>query len=340
MNSIERFFLFCAGINGPMLKKCPTDVPKYFGIGATIFFTGVFAFISSGYAIYTVFKSVWIAVAFGIIWGLMIFNLDRYIVGSIKKRDSFWRDFRTAVPRIILAIILALVISKPLELKIFEPEILAELIIMEQKLYKEQEQTVKARFTQQKKTAQDEINLLKKDIMLHQSRRDTLLKYAQQEADGTGGSRRRNLGPIYKIKKAEADKASRDLDSIKAHHQELITARQKELSDADSLIVAEVKGFGRQRYDGMAARMDALSHLTASSSAIYWANWFIILLFITIETAPIFVKLISDRSPYDNLLMLHEHHYELFRMEKTTKLNYETNERIKDFVGKELKMTD
>nr|WP_317131309.1 DUF4407 domain-containing protein [Polaribacter sp. IC073] len=49
--------------------------------------------------------------------GLTIFNLDRFIVSTIKK-DS--RQIE-ALPRILLAIIIEMVISKPL--KIFEKEI-------------------------------------------------------------------------------------------------------------------------------------------------------------------------------------------------------------------------
>jgi len=44
------------------------------------------------------------------------------------------------------------------------------------------------------------------------------------------------------------------------------------------------------------------------------------LLFIAIETAPIFVKLISSRSPYDYLLHEHEHIFEMANKERTTLL--------------------
>ena len=53
----------------------------------------------------------------------LIFNLDRFIVSTIKKRDSKWKELLQATPRIILAMIIAMVISKPLELKLFEKEI-------------------------------------------------------------------------------------------------------------------------------------------------------------------------------------------------------------------------
>src|SRR5690606_40967019 len=68
---------------------------------------------------------------FGLIWGLLIFNLDRYIVSTIKKRDSIKSALWQATPRIVLAVIIAVVISKPLEMKIFDKEI--NRVLLEEK---------------------------------------------------------------------------------------------------------------------------------------------------------------------------------------------------------------
>ncbi|HND88037.1 MAG TPA: DUF4407 domain-containing protein, partial [Saprospiraceae bacterium] len=105
MKTLERFFLYCAGVDLALLQQCPTDRNKFVGIGATIFFTGLLAFFSSGYALYTVFESWWAAVAFGAVWGLMIFNLDRYIVMSMKSNGRWWRDAAVALPRVALAML-------------------------------------------------------------------------------------------------------------------------------------------------------------------------------------------------------------------------------------------
>ncbi len=127
MNGSSRFFCFCAGIHLPTLDKHPTEHNKYIGIGATIFFTGLFATLSGGYAMYFVFKGgdfAWLfALTFGIIWGLAIFNMDRYIVSSINKNANTNKQIWQATPRILLAIMIGMVISRPLELKIFDKEI-------------------------------------------------------------------------------------------------------------------------------------------------------------------------------------------------------------------------
>jgi len=329
MNKIKQFFWFCSGAYQDLLKKCPSESDKYVGIGGTVLFTGVFAFISGGYAIYTVFQSWWLFLIFGLLWGAMIFNLDRYIVSSLRKENKFGRELKMAVPRIILAVILALVISKPLELKIFEPEIKGELVILEQQLFKEQEENLKQRFEPEQNALNAEISILKQEIEQKTAQRDALMQKAQEEADGTGGSGRRNLGPIYKAKKADADAAAAELEILQEQNQLLIQQKLERLSKIDSLQTAEINGFERARYDGLAARMEALSNITAKSEAISIANIFIILLFIAIETAPLFVKLISRKGPYDELLQAHEYRYKMFRLGKTAKLHANTEAELK-----------
>jgi hypothetical protein len=126
---LNRFFLLCSGADSDIVNSCSNgEQNKYAGIGATVFFTAVMAFIASSYALYTVFDNPFIAIVFGLVWGFLIFNLDRFIVSTIKKRDSFLDELIQASPRIILAVIIAIVISKPLEIKIFEKEFIHGLL--------------------------------------------------------------------------------------------------------------------------------------------------------------------------------------------------------------------
>ncbi len=295
-------------------------------MGATIFFTGVFAALAAGYALYTVFDSVIAATIFGIIWGLMIFNLDRYIVSSMRK-DGGWREFWTAAPRVVLAVIISIVIARPLELKIFEKEINPELIVMEQEVYARQETQLRSRYTQTLDSLKSERARLNSEIAAKAQSRDALVRIAQEEADGTGGSRKRNLGPIYKVKKADADKAETELQQLMlANH-----ARIAELDASARTIEAsqdrEIASMEKSKMNGPAARMEALDRLTANSSAMWWANLFIVLLFIAIETSPIFVKLISGKGPYDNLLRIEEHKFYSQEVEEMAKTNGGVKER-------------
>ena len=136
MIRIKRFFWLFSGSHLTLLEKVPSEAAKYAGIGATIFFTGIFAAIAAGYAIFTFSDNLWLASLLGIIWGGMIFNLDRYIVSSMRKSNSWKKEWTMALPRIFLALIISLVIARPLELKIFEKEIKAELTLMNTEIIK------------------------------------------------------------------------------------------------------------------------------------------------------------------------------------------------------------
>src|SRR5690606_40942160 len=112
MSKIKVFLWLCSGAFLPLLRRSPSESNKYLGIGAAVLFTGILAALSAGYALYTIFETVWISVLFALLWGLVIFNLDRFIVSSMRKRDGIWTEWKLAVPRLVLAVLLALVISK------------------------------------------------------------------------------------------------------------------------------------------------------------------------------------------------------------------------------------
>lgn len=328
MNIIARFFLNCSGANINILKECPTELNKYVGIGATVFFTGVFALISGAYALFTIFQSVFASVLFGLAWGSMIFNLDRYIVSSMKKVGGFWKEFQMAVPRLLLAFLLAIVISKPLELKIFEPEINSELVLMSQQLLKEQEDNVKIRFQPQIEDIQKEIDKLKGEIKSKAKTRDELLKAAQQEADGTGGSGKASLGPIYKIKRLAADNAEDEYQELVDTNTPIIESKLEEIAMFNTQMLKALETLEKEQYNGLAARLNALSNISAKSEAIKYANWFIMLLFLAIETAPLFVKVISGKGPYDDLLKVHEHTFAVYHIQQIAKLDHQTQQRV------------
>lgn len=131
---IKEFMIFCSGADSDLLKECPKyESNKYASIGAAVFFTGLFAFISGAYALYRVFYRgggygpVIAAILIGLVWAFMIFNLDRYIVSSMRKTDSKRKELLTALPRILIAIMISFVIAKPLEVRIFQDRIAAQI---------------------------------------------------------------------------------------------------------------------------------------------------------------------------------------------------------------------
>lgn len=140
-NPLKEFFWWCAGADKPLLRMCPGEHSKYMGIGTVIFFTALMAIFSSYVAISYVFGGIdeetgdliWNKYAglFAFLWGLMIFFLDRFITNTMYsdgKVTISWLELRSALPRILISIFLGIVISAPLELKIFKHEIDQQIV--------------------------------------------------------------------------------------------------------------------------------------------------------------------------------------------------------------------
>lgn len=145
MNPFSTFFWYCAGANAEILKQCPTDQKRFANIGVIIFLVACFASIAMYFAIQTIISNQLAAIGVAVLWGIMIFYLDRLIVNTIEKSDSFRRQFWSASPRILLAAIIALVISRPIEIKLFEELIEKQImvdILTEQESYKSRKEAL------------------------------------------------------------------------------------------------------------------------------------------------------------------------------------------------------
>ncbi len=327
MNRLKELFWLCSGAHREILSKCPSESSKYVGIGATIFFTGVFAALAGGYALYTVFDSYLAAVFFGVLWGMMIFNLDRFIVSSMRKNGTPRQEFVQVLPRLVLALVISIVIATPLELKIFEKEVNSEITTMVQEDLALKELVVQERFTKSRSRLNAELGELKGAIDLKTRSRDALRQIAREEADGTGGTGKRNPGPIYRIKKADADRVEQELQDLIATSAPLIAEKEQALSELNDREKMELQDLEESQLTGLASRMEALDRLTTKSTAIQLAHWFVMLLFLVVETAPIFVKLVAQRGPYDYVLRTEEHGFEAFHYEDLAKMHSEIKKR-------------
>ena len=86
------------------------------------------AAISLAFALVTALKvPLWAALPFALAWGVAIVSLDRLFVVSLQRRGPWWAHLLRAVPRLLLALLLGVVISTPFVLQIFRPEIEHEI---------------------------------------------------------------------------------------------------------------------------------------------------------------------------------------------------------------------
>lgn len=293
---LQHFFILCSGADASLLKTCSEgEQNKYAGIGATVFFTAIMAFIASSYALYTVFDNLFTSIFFGLIWGLLIFNLDRFIVSTIKKRNSFSSELLQAAPRIVLAVIIAIVISKPLEMKIFEKEINQVLLEEKNEMTLANKQQLALQYTPAVEQLNQDILGLKNEIATKEAETNALYDTYISEAEGTAGTKLLGKGPVYNEKREKHDATLADLKQLKESNDQKVMAIETQIAALNTEYAEVVKNSQPviDGFDGLMARITALDKLP------WLPSFFIFLLFLAIETSPIIAKLLASKGEYD-----------------------------------------
>lgn len=399
MGLVKRFFFACAGAYLKILDACPSEHTKYVGIGATIFLTACLAVISGTFAINSLVDNLAISGMFGILWGALIFNLDRYIVSSIRKEGRIWHEFGLAMPRMILAVLISLVITKPIEVELFRNQIDSELYTYTNELQKEAEikldqklgiDSLRTRLgrvdslrIEYKKLRDSKPKSYDFDEVSHEYRQakvayDSIVSiyiprirantnrinylwetYAKRIYDTDANGKKvfvrwdypkqyaKQTNKLTQIKKElEKDMASRQLALTKlegdrkqarsafnanieeelqflANQRDEITGELKSRETQRETALPGVRAKAEKYGVGLPAKIQTLEHMKDNDSSIWWMSNLIVLLFIMLETSPVFVKLITKRGPYDYLLSRIEHHKKVESLRQISDMNYD-----------------
>jgi hypothetical protein len=308
----------CAGADSYILERSTyTDHVKYACLGGIVFATGFMAAMAGGYAFYIIFEprgeaittaldggshlpTSIMATIFGIIWGLIIFNIDRFIVASTGKGDGTeavtWSEIKSAIPRILMGMIIAITISKPVEIRMFQTEINVELQKRQSEKLVETRKLAEKNFRPAVEEYQGRIAACKQEIAVKKEDHRIAELNFQKEMDGEGGTGSRGIGPISAQKKILADRKLDELKEIQAVKGKEIDKLNIELAAADKhLKDAKDKAEATSNsLNGLLARVQI-----AHDIAGIWITLFITLLFMAIELTPIFFKMMLIKSPYD-----------------------------------------
>lgn len=366
---INEFLWLCAGVNRRILRQCPTDYAKYAGTGGTILFTAIMAAISGGYAISFVFQEapIFVSLGFGLIWGLMIFNLDRFMVNTMYsdgKHSISKEEFFGGLPRIILAIFLGIVISTPLEIRIFQDKIISQLAIDQGKVGDEV-RNAHDQLYQQRKDVEDQIATRNNQLRdLRVGRLDGIsgrvadkekeLREAENrlynETNGDGVTKKMGYGPAAKQLQSQVDRLKSELANLRveerqnnANNQEYIEQRtvsvQKEIEEYNRRLlevnkkISEIEEQGREgqkALKGFCAQINALNEISSFSNnpSLFFARFFITFLFITIEVIPTLFKMMVAFGPYDDCLHVERHRIRVLSDKRISDINDGVNTEV------------
>ena len=322
------FLWWCSGADSVLLRISPMkDRVKYAGIGGIVLCTGVLAAFSGGFAFYTIFSPKGEAVhdsavhldvilptiIFGFVWGLIILNLDRFIVSSTGKGDGTdkitWKEFTQAIPRIIIAIILGIAISSPLEVRILKSEIDANLQKVQEDYKIELDLQTDSIINMQIVRLDDKIEVVESKIKDYddyiEKRRQELSDQGlrlEQEAEGKFGNPGR--GPAWKDKKE-------NLEFKKAEFNKYIEEKADEIAniklDRDKLHdqideLDNSRAEKKEKNETVAHQLDGLLKRIQISHEIGGVvPWVILAVLLCIEMGPIFFKMMLTKGVYDYL---------------------------------------
>jgi len=363
-SKVMRLLWAAAGGDRYILERATySDQIKYMCLGGIVFATGAMAGLAGGYAFYTIFspkvsdviKKLKIAnptghvepaniivpidistaimsILFGVLWGLIIFNIDRFIVTSTGKGDGTekitWDEFKNAIPRIIMGIIIAITISKPIEIRMFEPEILSRLS-QKQKEYRSKLMTIDSQKRESElnelrngsyKTMLDNFDSVNSRIAQYSG----LVIETTRGADGTPpafGKRAR----YYEQQKMFNEAQKNIIENSPEFKNYLLEKKRIEDSQKINNEKTESDAAG---LDGLLARIEVLHEVASEeispdgkiTHGFPWIILFVTLLFLAIELTPIFFKLMLTKTPYD---YLSENRDDLIRAEHGIEVRYD-----------------
>ncbi|MGB0175962.1 MAG: DUF4407 domain-containing protein [Owenweeksia sp.] len=307
---MERFLIWCAGSDQSILDHCPQgERHKHIGFGTLVLIPAILAFVSMTYALSTVEAlagSLFWCYLGGLIWALVIFSFDRFIVSTHIRQASNREEMQNPAfyLRFLFALILGIVISHPLVLLYFdgsiEDRITTDVTEYRDEIRSKYETEIQAR--EGRITAMDSIYHHKEAL------RNTQAEVVAREIDGevmrnargeiltTGLS---GKGPsaenkISHLKQLEAElRQTRLNDSL----QKLkLYAEMDDLqARSDSLINAYAVSYDYLR------RELALEDLKDEHSIVGLTQWLLMLLFVLVDILPVTFKTFAPYGLYDRM---------------------------------------
>lgn len=317
---VNRILLSCAGVSLDIIKKCPRfELTKYACIGLTIIFTAILAVVSAYFAFSLIFDSTVLVIVASLLWGAIIFNLDRYIVSTMRSSENKFREFFKALPRLIIAFLIAVIISKPLEIQIFKSEIESFLLLKKNALLEEAERKYVVQLEDLRKEKKEINNNFNKLLML----REKYYEDFKCECDGTCGTKKSGRGIECFSKKEKYELFLSELNGRKAQNDSILKTLglqevklQEQMESQSEIMQASLSS-------GLIDQIRALNEIDKVSSM------FIIFIFMMVETAPILTKLLSSKGPYESLVLEYEKKFELNYLKAIDDFNHERSKSKK-----------
>ncbi|HJP73613.1 MAG TPA: DUF4407 domain-containing protein [Pseudonocardiaceae bacterium] len=231
--TVRKMLALIAGAQ-PDLAEQSGDLTKQAAMGGVLISTALVAGVSAFFALDGTLHLPWpAALGAALVWAFVILNLDRMLIVSMNGMHGIKLKLAAALPRLALAIVIGAVVSTPLTLRVFQPEIDAQLQIMHAQQITTSDQTLNTTYADIPSLENQVANLQAiisgkthpavaddPDVKAAQAAYNTAEQtyqtaesQAQCELNGTCGSNHAGNGQAYKNQQATADAAKQQADA-------------------------------------------------------------------------------------------------------------------------------
>jgi hypothetical protein len=268
------------------------------GYGLFILIVGIFAFCSSSYALSTTFdmNGIYLIAA---VYATLIMLIDREIVSVATKSRGM------VATRLVLAVFIGLVVSVPIELRIFQPQITQQL----QKTknadnadYEEEKKQAEAQYRERITDAEKRIGQIETELSQLQDRQtNEVLDPSRQISGVVAGTGRPGEGPVFRRLRAQIEEKTNELLRAQEALQNLKAGEQQELNR----IQQEYQRKAIPPADDLLSRYTALGAVKRDGERGWDAfamAWGVRLLLIMLELTPALIKLLQEENEYDALV--------------------------------------
>lgn len=331
MDRIMKFLWKCGGGDAQILQYAPySDHIKAAGIGGVVLATTVMAMIAMGFAMHTIFgentpdghEGNWlVTIPVALVWGLIIFNLDRFIVSTVKGDGTekiTWGEWGAMLPRLFMAVIIGLTISAPLETYIFQKEIQRSWNKYQTDLVKLSNSDIEGQIESQKFNNKELIESKNKEkdklTLLVNNQRDRVTRERQS---GTGVQWRRDTTTLGDMER-DLLRMTNELKMLQSNDTTLVS-KLKYLQDSSRTEIMKMQpGFLDQlmmleKLSEEGQKVPTLDPSTKKPAidengkpifepiygSAFWPIWLVRLLFMIVEIAPVIFKFMIWDSSYD-----------------------------------------
>ncbi len=320
---MNRIFIWLSGADTQILKRCThlgrTEQIRFAGIGTLVLVPAVLGAVSMSYAVSTVTKEPRLYQGAGLVWGLVVLLIDRYLVSTVFKSHLSGLGGRIGaiVVRYIFALIVGIAVAHPFVLLWFDSSITQTIDQHRRDAVTDriQQATDDKKAADGQATATDTSAGLVAQLDKQTAFRDCLTTLQTNEQSGrvsslscgstSGlaqcGPRCAQIGGQIAELNKEIEVLNKQIQDArdvtqKARDRAEIQSGQINQRAADDVAAIE----NRFSYDYL-ARVDALSELEQRSPQVLWVTGFMILLFVFVDILPITMKISTPASEYEEI---------------------------------------